>query len=766
MNYPNHFIAATNAIGGFGNHVPAPYFRRTFEVHENLTNAQLIIGTPNFYELYVSGCNITKGPLAPCISNPDQLIYYDTYDVREQLTAGRNVLAVQLGNGFGNNEGGMIWDFHLASFRSAPKFALRLTLTYADGSQEIIETDEQFLTAESELRYDDYRAGEIWDLRLAMPGWTEADFDDSTWKPALEATAPKGKPLLCDFDPIICEKEIHPIAVTRARLRPCSHLRSSLPLYPLPPEELEEGWLFDFGENNAGIVCMTIQGKPGQHITIQFGESLNEEGELDQYNMAFLPDSYNHRCEITLKGDGVETWAPKFSYYGFRYCLVHGITEEQATPELFTYHVLHSDLAPRATFECSNEVINQLFAMCRRSDLANFFYFPTDCPQREKNGWTGDAALSAEHMLLTLEVEKSLRAWLRQVRETQLASGMLPGIVPTSGWGYEWGNGPAWDQVIFEIPYRIWQFRGHKEAIEENADAMVRYLHYIAGRRDEDGLLAVGLGDWCPVYTETSLRFTDSVVTYTIAKKAVKMLSAIGRDEDAVYAQQLMDELYAAIRTHLINTKACCPVEITQTTLAMAIEAELFTEEEMPKAVNHLVEKIHADNDCFDVGILGGRTIFRALERYGYVDLALKLMLRDDARSYGQWVSWGATTLFESFGDKPMSCNSQDHHFWGDIAAWFIQVLAGIRINPDFTDTSHVEIQPRFASSIDHCSAKVKNHGGEVSCSWKRDGSRILLTLDVPEGVYGELHADNGWHLENGAVSAPIASGEWVLIQG
>ena len=440
MEFPKSFIRASEAYNTFEHHVPAPYLRRAFQAdHE--AKANVIITALGFYELYLNGERITKGRLAPYINNPDDLVYYDTYEVT--LRAGENVLGVWLGNGFTNNPGGHIWDFDIAAFRAAPQMALCLTYTDKSGEAHCIESDETWRTESSPLLFDDYRFGEIYDGRLEIPGWNTIGFDDSAWKFAERAPQPRGEKRLCTAEPIDIVNELKPISVTKT----------------------EKGYLYDFGINTAGVCRLCVRGELDQRIELRHGEHL-KDGLPDVENIWFKREhwardlEYVHKDVYTCRGDGEEVYTPAFTYHGFRYVLVSGITEAQATEDLLTALEMHSLLEERGGFSCSDETANKLQQMTRQSDVTNFYYFPTDCPQREKNGWTADAALSSEHILLNLGAEKSYREWLRAIVKAQDNNGALPGIVPTSGWGFAWGNGPAWDSVLIELPYRLYQYRG------------------------------------------------------------------------------------------------------------------------------------------------------------------------------------------------------------------------------------------------------------------------------------------------------------------
>lgn len=298
--------------------------------------------------------------------------------------------------------------------------------TDKSGEAHCIESDETWHTESSPLLFDDYRFGEIYDGRLEIPGWNTIGFDDSEWKFAERAPQPRGEKRLCTAEPIDIVNELKPISVTKT----------------------EKGYLYDFGINTAGVCRLCVRGELDQRIELRHGEHL-KDGLPDVENIWFKREhwardlEYVHKDVYICRGDGEEVYTPAFAYHGFRYVLVSGITEAQATEDLLTALEMHSLLEERGGFSCSDETANKLQQMTRQSDVTNFYYFPTDCPQREKNGWTADAALSSEHILLNLGAEKSYREWLRAIVKAQDHNGALPGIVPTSGWGFAWGNGPA-----------------------------------------------------------------------------------------------------------------------------------------------------------------------------------------------------------------------------------------------------------------------------------------------------------------------------------
>ena len=493
--FSGKFICAGYDYTTYTSHVPAPYFRKTFEIDGEVKKSVITLTGLGFYEFYVNGQRLTKGILAPYISNPDDLVYYDEYDITECLVPGKNVLGIMLGNGMQNAPGGQIWDFDIAAFRGAPRTAFCVSTEYIDGGIDIFEADSSVKTASSPVIFDDLRCGCYYDARLEIPGWSEPDFDDSAWKNALPAETPRGEKRLCEAEPIAPVREIKPVLIRKCRLKEYITRGDVVKEAKKIASDERDGFLYDFGVNSAGTVKLRISGERGRQIDLQFGEYFAPDGEPDTSNICFYPAGYSQRDVYILKGEGEEIFEPVFTYHGFRYCVVLGITEQEATADLLTFVVQNSALREIGSFVCSDDMTNKLQAMTRNSDLSNFYYFPTDCPHREKNGWTGDAALSAEHILMNLDAVNSYREWLRNIRAAQRADGALPGIVPTGGWGFEWGNGPAWDAALTYIPYFCYVLRGDRKIIEENATAIFRYCEYISRRRDERGLVAIGLGD-------------------------------------------------------------------------------------------------------------------------------------------------------------------------------------------------------------------------------------------------------------------------------
>ncbi|MBE6756998.1 MAG: hypothetical protein E7552_00400 [Ruminococcaceae bacterium] len=734
------FIKAQEQYNTLENHVPAPYFRKFFSAKQT-GSATVRIATGGFYRLWINGQEYTKGLLAPYIANPDDFIYYDEYEVA--LQAGDNVIGVLLGNGLQNNAGGYIWDFDKAAFRAAPSFAL--TLCYADGT---VESDTSFKTAPSPILFDDYRLGEHYDATKDITGWNTIGFDDSEWCYALEASVPKGELTLSAVPPISRFEERAPVAITA----------------------YDGGYLYDFGVIDAGIVRLTIKGRAGQRIVMQHAEFL-KDGKLNlqalwcAYDTPSFEDVQHlvHTDVYICKGDETEVYTPSFVYHGFRYVAVFGISEEQATPDLLTQCVYHSTLHSCGGFSCSDETLNTLQTITRRSGLANMWHFPNDCPQREKNGWTADAALASEFMMLNFTPEMCYRQWMHSIIKAQRKDGALPGIVPTGGWGFHWGNGPAWDCVLVYLPYYVYVYRGETAMIEESADAILRYLQYLSSRRDKHGLCEFGLGDWCHVGDippKAPLVVTDTIIAKDIADKASFLLKVIGHIGWKT-AKTLSRELTTAFRTHLIEGDTV--YGRCQTAQAMALYYGMFKEDEKERALQWLITYIRESRNRMDVGVLGGRVLFHLLSENGYADLAYHLIADPAFPSYSYILSQGATALWERFTVEPQ--DSLNHMFWGDVSAFFIKRIAGLQFNPTGEDITKVTIAPCFVSALDFAEAFYDSPHGRIAVRWEREDDAISLTLTLPKAMTATMSLKENWCLTSGEKTAIITQGTYRLVQ-
>ena len=729
------YIAGSKEYNTPENPVNAPIFRRKF-VYNKGGKAEAIklkIASTGFYRLFLNGKEITKGYLAPYIANPNDFVYCDEYYIGDVLINGENVVYIMLGNGFANSNDCNIWGFESASYRAAPRFALEIV----KNDEKILVSDEEFEVCDSPIFFDDYRCGEFYDARLEG---AECDgfFTEKNLRKAIVCEPPKGEERLCSAQPIKDFERIKPVSV----------------------KAVNGGFIYDFGVNFAGIAEVDVVGKRGEKIDLTFGEVL-QNGELDISNICFAGISRKGyvQHDIYICKDGKQKWKPSFTYHGFQYVYVQGITKEQATSDFLTFVVLHSDVPVRGEFHCDNEVFNKIQECTVRSDLSNFYYFPTDCPHREKNGWTGDAAVSAEQFLYNFDCEASLREWLANIRKAQKESGELPGIVPTDGWGFEWGNGPVWDNALIELTYQLYRFGGSTEILRENASAIAKYIGYLYTKINEYGLVGFGLGDWCEsgalksdLYS-TPVEVTDTLTCIELARKAEQIFAVVGDVKNRDNAKKLHHMLAENFKGRWIkgNTVIC----ETQTAQSFAVELGLFDSDE--GAYRELLNIIARDGRI-KTGIVGIKKLLDCLGNHGDGETAYKLITDTSAPGYAHNLKAGATTLWEDFHLYDFSAFpdslvrkdgegmlSRNHHFWGSISGWFYSHVAGL----DIKAANFAEISPSYIDDLDFAEAEFSRGEKIIRVRWERKPGEIFLNVEN-RGFCGKIHGEIEYELSEG----------------
>lgn len=725
------FISHGTKYNSIEQHVNAPLFKRVFD--SNTSSATLKITVVGLYKLYLNGKLLNRSFFAPYMSNPDQVVFTDTYNLHN-LKSHDNVLCVLLGNGFACTDDADVWLNSSAPYRCAPKFDLSIS----NGDNVILQSDETFFVIDSPITYDDFRCGEEYDARLKIPN-VLTDTSVKNFESATIVSAPKGVILDNDVQPVVTEQPRKAVNIIKN----------------------DVGYIYDFGINDTGVYKLTLNGTNGQVVDMTFGELLCGN-RLDMSNISYKQMGEGHtQHDVYICKDGEQSYVPSFTWHGCRYCEVIGLTEEQATLDAIVFIPTHNQLPAVSNFKCDNAVINKLVEITLHSDLSNYVFYPYDCPHREKNGWTADAMLSCEQTLYSFDAFKSYRQWLTIMRGSQREDGALPGIVPTAGWGFEWGNGPAWDSALVEVPYQINRFYGDEQVVVENAQAINKYFNYITNRLNDCGLVNIGLGDWCQTYTddpghyETPLEITDSLVMLDSANKTIEMFQKVGIDTEniVVFKNNLLQNFRKKyVKNNTLTVK-------TQTALAMSLHLGVF--EDDTQAFADLLANIHAQNDHFRVGVVGYRHLFSTLADHGMHDLCYKLIAQDSFPSYGYFINLGASTLWEVFDDVYRDKNgkvarkdglplisSYNHHFWGGILAWVYKSIGWI----DVVSANKIIVRPVVIDGINQSQMTYSRNGNTLNVSWKRVGNEIALDVNSV-GFDCQLQLDNQTQSVNGAKS-------------
>ena len=455
----------------------SPAFRRTFKVGKPVHDAVLHICGLGFYEAFLDGRRIGKKVLDPAPTDYDDRVLYSTYEVGDLLSRpGEHSLDVLVGRGAFDVHVPDVWHIDKSPWRATPCLIAQLEITCADGSNDRVVTDGQWRQVGSPILWDDLREGEI-----AAPGLApQIDL------PAVETVGPTG----------------------RLEAMPLPGAEKTEALKPVSMRRLDGGnWVFDFGQNMSGWARMRLEGLArGDVVTVQYGEKLGDGGHVatEGNDMFFryphsvlrLSGGWLHRDRFVASGASVETYEPKFSYKGFRYAEVGGLREPPCQKDVEAYQI-NTAFRPAGSFECSSDLLNRIHRLFVRAYMSNFTDgVPTDCPQREKNGWTGDAQLAAEMGQYCFENTAGYEKWCRDIVDAQLPDGGIPRLVPFSGWGPQ-GGGPAWDCAVAVVPWTLYRYRGDRRILEETYPTLRRYIEWGEAKLNENGLADYGFGDWC-----------------------------------------------------------------------------------------------------------------------------------------------------------------------------------------------------------------------------------------------------------------------------
>ncbi len=671
---------------------PAPFFRKKFYIEKGLKSAEMAVCGLGMGMYYLNGAAVTGDVLLTPITKYDSRVLFNRYTVTGHLQKGENVFGAVLGNGLYHCKYST-WNFDKAPWRDVPKMLFCLTLTFQDGTVEKICSDTTWKTHPSPTLWNEPLGGEEYDAAAEQPGWNDVGFDDSAWRPTKIAKAPGG---------ILIPMELPPIRITKR----------------LTGQKVSDT-VWDFGENLSGWVKIRVRGQKGASIKLEFSE-IYRDGEIDPSHLCIYTKDIPHGDSYHLKGGGIEEWAPMFQYHGFRWCR----TEIKGEVEILSLcaEVLHTDLPLHGDFSCSDDMLNQIHAATGRTTLGNFHGLPTDCPHREQNGWTGDACVSAEQCLMNYEMVSAYQKWMNDFKDVQRPSGQLPGIVPTGGWGYNWGSGPAWDSALILIPYYVYRYTGTLSLIAQMWENMNRYMDYIDSMAT-DYLCCFGLGDWCPP-PKTKVcptELTDTAYYYVMAKTMSECAALMKEEEAGERYRALAEHIRQAFRRRFWLGMSEL-FETNQTAVACAIYQGLLNADEIPGAAARLASLVRENDYHIDCGMLGTKYIFSALSENGYADVAYRMVVNPTMPSYAYWINNGLTTLGERWNlDVPAS---RFHHMFSEVDLWFYRHLAGIQ--PLESGFAKVKIEPCFVEGIHWVKARHKG----ISVMW--DETALHIVTPVP----------------------------------
>ena len=710
-----------------------PYFRKEFILKKNVKSARAYIVAAGLYELSLNGSKVGDHFLDPAFTDYGKRLLYVTYDVTHLLHEGENAVGVILGNGWYNHQPVAEWNFHKAPWRNRPSFCLNIHVQYTDGTTDVITSDHSFKVAAGPITFNAIYVAENYDFRKEFQGWNTLTFDDSSWKQAVEVPSPCSN---------IVSQSMHPIRKTEFR-KPVSLKKLSDTLY-----------LYDFGQNWSGITEFRVQGLPGTKVKLHHGEQLDSRRKrlFDDNNTQFYqnvkePLKYGvHPVDEIFATDvlwlnGKEnTFSPRFNYKGFQYVEVSSDKPLELTKDNMTSYFIHTDVPASGSFECSDSLINRLWRATNYSYLSNLVGYPTDCPHREKNGWTGDAHLAMETGLYSFDGITFYEKWMADHRDNMYGNGQLRCIIPSGGWG---GDIADWTCSVTIIPWTLYEFYGDMTCLKDNYSIMKKHTDYWLSKFPDGLITDACLGDWIPYKSVANRELTASIYHYKNVDIVSRTAQLLGFKSDYEYYKSEAERIKDAINQKFLNKETGIYANGYQTELSMPLYWGIVPEDCIQKVAEQLTKRVHEDRDHLDVGIMGCKTILNALTETGNVEQAYRMVTQQDYPSWGNWLRQGGTTLFENWDYNGLAAGySQNHIMYGEIGAWFYKALAGINVDPAQPGFKNILLKPHFVEDLDYVKASYKSPFGLIVSEWTRNQGKVEYKVIIPPGATATLYLD------------------------
>lgn len=708
--------------------------RRKFTVSGKIASARLYASALGLYELRLNGMDVGDEILAPGWTAYASRLRYQSYDVTGFLLEGDNALCATTAPGWYKGDlAGWLGRRNVYGCRTA--LIAQLMIHYADGRQETFATDPSWRAREGPLLYAELYHGEVYDARLEDPGWYFASYDDSRWR-AVEPVD-SDLSLLVPADGLPLRK--------RERFKAVS-------LIVTPKGEK----VLDFGQNIAGIVRFTVSGKAGDRVLLRHAEVLDAGGNFYTANLR----SAKAKTTYVLKGEGMESYEPRFTYMGFRYVCVDA-WPGTIDPEAFEAIAIYSDMEETGSFECSNGLLNRLHANIVWGLKGNFVDIPTDCPQRdERLGWTGDAQVFVGTAAFLMGVDPFFRSWLRDLAAEQTAEGGVPFVIPNILEGMSSPDGQAipnhsscgWGDAATICPWTIYLRYADRALLEEQYPSMRAWVEYIRARARGGFIWDSGFhfGDWVALDAREGSYFgatpNDFTATAFYAKSVAvlaKAATVLGREADAHNYDKLLEDITNAFRKEYFSPDGRIAVR-TQTACVLALDFGLASPGHRDRVRDTLLSLIKENDGHLVTGFLGTPYLCRALADSGALDAAYELLLREAYPSWLYQVGKGATTVWEHWdGLKPdgsmwsPDMNSFNHYAYGSVGEWMHSTVAGIAAVEGGPGYRRILFEPRPGGGLTWARASLKTVHGLASIEWRLEGGEFRVTIRVPHNARG-----------------------------
>ncbi len=648
----------------------------------------------------------------------------------DQLRKGENVIGAIVGNGFFYINRERYYKTSVAF--GYPMLRLKLIVRYKDGTQEEVNSDTDWKTTPSPVTYTSIYGGEDYDARMEQKGWNSPGFSyplplasyplplasANGWRNAVQVKGPGG---------IMEAQKDPPLKIMEV----------------FSPEKISQRkpgiYVYDFGQNASGIIHLKVKGKKGAVVKLTPAELLGED-ELANQTASGKPYYFAY----TLKGDGVEEWEPRFTYYGFRYVQVEGVIpvgekgnpDEPVIEDLKFLHTRNS--APIVgSFECSNPLFNNIFQLINWAMKSNLASVTTDCPHREKLGWLEVTHLVGSSIKYNYDILNYYNKIIEDMINGQMPEGLVPDYVPefnTSDGGFR--DSPEWGSSAVLVPWYVYKWYGDKEALVKSYDMMQRYVAYL-GSKASDNILSYGLGDWFDLGPErpgpsqlTPMALTATSIYFYDVDILSKVADVLGKKEDTQKYAALANDIKSAFNKKFFNPQTKVIGSGSQTSYAMPLVVGLVEPRYQKAVMDNLVQSIKASNYALTAGDIGFRYLVRALEDGGASQLLYQMNNRDDVPGYGYQIKHGATALTESW--PALKYVSNNHMMLGHLMEWFYSGLAGINQQDGDVGFRKILINPQLVKGIDWVKSSYNSINGNIVVNWKKENGELIMDVSVP----------------------------------
>jgi len=706
----------------------APLLRKEFTIAKSVRSATAYVCGLGLHELYLNGEKVGDRVLDPAQTTYDKRAFYVTHDVTERLRPDGNAIGLMLGNGFyGQNfafGGGLKY--------GEPRAKLLLAIEYADGSMETVVTDNQWKAAPSPVVFDNIYAGETYDARLELPGWNAAGFNDSSWSAVAPMQAPTENLVPQELEPIRKVRSVNPVAV-------------------FPAENGE--WILDMGQNMTGWLQIRVNEPRGTKLLMRFAELLMPDGKsIDTASTGVRHTSADQTDIYVCKGGGTEEWEPRFTYHGFRYVQIAGLTGK---PELkdFTGWLVRTDVARVGRFECSDPLIQKFYDVSMWTIEDNLQGLLSDCPHRERCAWMGDNHAVAEAATFNFDLRKF---WRKTVRDMETVLGAVaprkegglphdpraPGNIAVGKRLCQQAR-PDWGAATVLIPWFSYLYYGELEAVREAWPMMQGWMDFLEEFAVKDGIIEEGYGDWCPPggnsKIDAPVALTSTAFYYQTLEAMRRMADALDKPADAArYAAKAV-----AVRKAIIGRFYNPKVHHfgSQTGTAVALHSGLAPDGEEQAVADGLAALImEKSGGHYSTGIFGHRPLYTLLNDYGHADVTRHLWSLTDWPSLGFLTEKHDLTVWPEVPEnwpagERYSERSFNHPMHSGFAASFHESLGGIRPDPDHPGFSKFILKPCFLPGLEWVKTEYRSPFGLISSHWAREGNSIVWKVAVPENT-------------------------------